>query len=263
MPTFDSILNFFKDPGLFFSMALVIIVMIVSLLQNLRLEGELFWASLRGFVQLSLVGFVLVWVFSFDNLGIISGVLLAMCLLASRIAQKRGKGIPKVFWIVFFSLFLSASMTLSLLVLGGAIEPQGRFLIPLGGMILGNSMNGAGLTLNRLAAEMKSRRSEILVFLSLGANARESVHDILQVVLKASLIPAVDTMKALGVIFMPGMMAGLIIAGKSPLLAVRYQIIVMFMLLASSTLTNLMVLSLAYRQYFTHYQQLKFMEEIR
>ncbi|KAB2839600.1 iron export ABC transporter permease subunit FetB [bacterium] len=255
----ESTLAFFRDPGLYFSLGLIVVVLFVSLAERLKLEAELGWAALRGFLQLTLVGFALVWVFSFENLGIILGVLAGMTLLAGFIAQKRGEGIPRVFPIVSFSLAVSLSLTLSLLVLGRSIEAQARFLIPLGGMILGNSMNGAGLTLNRLKAEMELRRPEVLVRLSLGASARQSVQGILKEVLRASLIPAIDTMKALGVIFMPGMMAGLIIAGESPLLAVRYQIIVMFMLMASAALTNLLVLLMGYRQFFNRRDQLRAM----
>ncbi|MCE9624119.1 MAG: iron export ABC transporter permease subunit FetB [Deltaproteobacteria bacterium] len=253
--------DFFRDPGLYFSLGLIVIVLLVSLAEGLQLEKELGLASLRGFVQLSLVGFVLVWIFSFENLWVVFGVLIVMTFLAGLIAKKRGEGIPKVFPIVVLALAVSLSLTLSLLVLGGSIQAQARFLIPLGGMVLGNSMNGAGLTLNRLKSEMDLRRPEILVYLSLGASNRQSVQKILKEVLRASLIPAIDTMKALGVIFMPGMMAGLIIAGKSPLLAVRYQIIVMFMLLASAALTNLIVVLLGYRQFFTPHQQLKNLSE--
>lgn len=255
----ESALAFFQDPGLYFSLGLIAVVLFVSLAERLNLEAELGWAVLRGFFQLTLVGFALVWVFSFEHLGVILAVLTGMTLLAGLIARKRGEGIPRVFPIVSFSLAVSLVLTLSLLVLGGSIEPKARFLIPLGGMILGNSMNGAGLTLNRLKAEMELRRGEVLVCLSLGASARQSVQRLLKEVLRASLIPAIDTMKALGVIFMPGMMAGLIIAGKSPLLAVRYQIIVMFMLMASAALTNLLVVLMGYRQFFNRRDQLRAM----
>ena len=257
MPSqFDSYLAFIRDPGLYFSLGLIVVVLFVSILEKLKLEADLGLAAIRGFLQLSLVGFALVWVFSFENMGVILGVLAIMTLLAGFIARKRGEGIPHVFPIVAFSLAVSLSLTLSLLVLGGSVEAHARFLIPLGGMILGNSMNGAGLTLNRLKSEMELRRSEILVCLSLGASSRQAVQNILKEVLRASLIPAIDTMKALGVIFMPGMMAGMIIAGKSPLLAVRYQIIVMFMLMASAAITNLMVLLFGYRQFFNSKNQL-------
>jgi putative ABC transport system permease protein len=234
-----------------------VIVFLVSFTQGLRLERDLLVATFRGFVQLTLIGFALTWIFSFQNHWILFGVLTVMVLLAARIAGKRGRGIPHAFAITAVSLFFTAHLTLGLLVLGKAVPPEARYLIPLGGMIIGNSMNGASLTLDRLKAEIELRRAEILVYLSLGASARESVQEILHLVLKASLIPAIDTMKALGVIFMPGMMAGLIIAGKSPLVAVRYQLIVMFMLLASATLTNLLVLLLSYRQFFNKEVQLK------
>src|SRR5215813_369701 len=154
MPQLDELLQFFRDPGLYYSMGLIGLVVAVSLLERLQLEKELLLASLRGFVQLTLVGFVLVWVFSAENFWIIAAVLLAMTLAAGWIARQRGAGIPHVFRIVSLGLGFSLCLTLSLLLLGGSIEAKAKFLIPLGGMILGNSMNGAGLTLNRLQAEM-------------------------------------------------------------------------------------------------------------
>ncbi len=255
--TFWAILDFLRDPGLLFSIGVIFLVLMVSWFLKLGLEKELIFSTVRGFFQLVLVGFVLLWIFSLKNNLVTIFVLLGMILLAGGIARKRGQGIPHAFWIVAGSLMVSTSLTLGVLILGRSIEPTMIYLIPLGGMIIGNSMNGAGLTLNRLKAEMELRKDEVLVFLSLGASAHQAVQNILREVIKASLIPPVDTMKALGVIFIPGMMAGLIIAGKSPLFAVRYQIIVMFMLLASAAITNLLVVLLGYRQFFSSYAQLK------
>ena len=215
LPSPDVFFNFFRDPGLIYAFGLVLLMAIVSLVTGLKLEADLIYSTLRGFLQLSLVGFALIWIFSLESFWIIAAVLLVMTLLASRIAQGRGRGIPHVFPIVALALGVSMTVTLSLLVLGKSISAESRILIPLGGMLLGNSMNGAGLTLNRLKTEMELRRSEILVYLSLGASSRQSVHKILQEVLRTSLIPAVDTMKVLGVISIPGMMAGMIVAGKS------------------------------------------------
>ncbi len=249
--------NFFRDPGLWFSAGLIGIAVGLSLLQGLRLEKELIFSTLRGFVQLTAIGFALIWIFSLKQLWVVWAVLILMILLAGRIAGQRGRGIPHAQTIATFALALTAHLTLALLILGKSIEATPEFLIPLGGMIIGNSMNGAGLTMDRLRSDMELRRQEILVCLSLGASSRQAVQEILREVLKASLIPAIDTMKALGVIFLPGMMAGLIIAGKSPLIAVRYQMIVMFMLVASAALTNWMVLMLGYRQFFTPHAQLR------
>ena len=249
--------SFWHDPGLYFSLSLILLVLLISWREDLQLEKDLVWATFRGFVQLTLVGYVLLWIFSKEGLEIVYLTLLLMILMAAWIVRNRAEGIPGIFPIAFFSLALSLSLTLGLLVLGRSIEPQPRLLIPLGGMILGNSMNGASLTLNRLKAEIELRKWEIQLYLSLGASSRQSMQKVLKQVLKASLIPAIDTLKALGLIFMPGMMAGLIIAGESPLVAVRYQIVVMFMLLASATLTNLLVALLGYRRFFTPAHQLR------
>lgn len=253
--------DFWQDPGLYFSLGLVLLALLISWREGLQLEKDLLWASVRGFFQLTLVGYLLLWIFSQEGLGIVYATLALMTLMAAWIVRSRAEGIPKTFPIALFCLGLSLSLTLGLLVLGRSIEPKARLLIPLGGMILGNSMNGASLTLNRLKAELELRRPEIMLYLSLGASSRQAVQKILQSVLKASLIPAIDTLKALGLIFMPGMMAGLIVAGESPLVAVRYQIVVMFMLLASATLTNLLIALLAYRRFFTSAHQLRDLAE--
>lgn len=254
--------SFWHDPGLYFSLSLVLLALIISWREGLGLEKDLIWASLRGFAQLTLVGYLLLWIFSWQGFELVYLTLVLMTSMAAWIVSNRAEGIPGIFPIAFFSLAVSLTLTLGLLVLGGSIEPKPRLLIPLGGMILGNSMNGASLTLNRLKAEIDLRKQEILLYLSLGATSRQSVQKILKQVLRASLIPAIDTLKALGLIFMPGMMAGLIIAGESPLVAVRYQLVVMFMLLASATLTNLMVALLGYRRFFTPAHQLReFAEE--
>jgi len=249
--------SFWRDPGLYFSLSLVLLAVFISWRESLQLEKELIWASLRGFAQLTLVGYILVWVFSQEGLEIVYLTLLGMTLMAAWIVRGRSEGIPGIFPIAFLALAVSLSLTLGFLVLGRSIEAKPRLLIPLGGMILGNSMNGASLTLNRLKGEVESRKHEILLYLSLGATSRQAIQKILKQVIKASLIPAIDTLKALGLIFMPGMMAGLIVAGESPLVAVRYQIIVMFMLLASATLTNLLVALLGYRRLFTTAHQLR------
>jgi putative ABC transport system permease protein len=253
--------SFWQDPGLYFSLSLVVLALLISWREGLQLEKDLIWATLRGFVQLTLVGYILLWIFSWEGLEVVYLTLLLMTLMAAWIVRSRAEGIPGIFPIAFFSLALSLSLTLGLLVLGHSIEAKPRLLIPLGGMILGNSMNGASLTLNRLKAEVDLRKWEIQLYLSLGASSRQSMQKILKQVLKASLIPAIDTLKALGLIFMPGMMAGLIIAGESPLVAVRYQIVVMFMLLASATLTNLLVALLGYRRFFTPAHQLRVFAE--
>jgi putative ABC transport system permease protein len=254
--------SFWQDTGLYFSLGLVLLAVLISWREGLQLEKDLIWASLRGFFQLTLVGYILLWIFSQEGMAIVYITLALMTVMAAWIVHSRAEGIPRTFPTAIFCLALSLSLTLGLLVLGGSIDAKPRLLIPLGGMILGNSMNGASLTLNRLKSEVELRKNEILLYLSLGASSRQSMQKILQTVLKTSLIPAIDTLKTLGLIFMPGMMAGLIIAGESPLVAVRYQIVVMFMLLASATLTNLLIALIAYRRFFTPAHQLRDLAEM-
>ncbi len=252
-----SVLTFFSDPGLYSSFSLILVVLLITFVSRLKIKKDLILSSLRGFIQLSAMGFVLLWVFSLKSPWAIAITLGTMTLLAGSIAKKRGGNIPHAFSIVTLSLGFSLAFTLGLMLISGTLDTRAQVLIPLGGMILGNSMNGASLCLDRLQSEIQLRKPEITLILSLGGTPRQATEAILQKSLQASLIPAMDTLKALGVIFMPGMMSGLILAGQSPLLAVKYQIVVMFMLLASASLTNLLVLQMAYRGFFNSQMQLR------
>ncbi len=257
MNTSKSVLTFFSDPGLYSSFGLILVVLFIAFIGRLEIKKDLIFSSLRGFVQLSTMGFVLLWIFSLKNPWAIVITLGAMTLLAGSIAKKRGGNIPHALGIVTLSLGFSLTFTLGVMLITGTLDTRAQVLIPLGGMILGNSMNGASLCLDRLQSEIQLRKAEITLILSLGGNPRQAMETILQKTLQTSLIPAMDTLKALGVIFMPGMMSGLILAGQSPLLAVKYQIVVMFMLLTSASLTNLLVLQMAYRGFFNTQMQLK------
>jgi putative ABC transport system permease protein len=117
-------------------------------------------------------------------------------------------------------------------------------------------MNAIAIALERLLGELKQRRPEVEMMLCLGADYQEASHDMFGNAMRAGMIPSINAMMAVGVVFIPGMMTGQIIAGADPLLAIRYQIVVMLMLVGSTTIGTLIVLWLARRMCFGAGQQL-------
>jgi putative ABC transport system permease protein len=131
-----------------------------------------------------------------------------------------------------------------------------QYFLPLGGMIIGNSMNALALALERLFADLRAQRDLVDMKLSLGANYREASEDMVRRAIKAGMIPSINSLMGVGIVFIPGMMTGQIVAGADPLAAVRYQIVVMLMLVASTTISTLIVVLLTRRRCFGGAQQL-------
>jgi putative ABC transport system permease protein len=132
-----------------------------------------------------------------------------------------------------------------------------RYLIPLAGMIIGNSMTGAALAAERLAAEMYERRDEIEAALCLGATARSASREAVRSAYRAALIPSINAMAAMGLVFLPGMMTGQILSGTEPITAVKYQIAIMCVITGSVAVTSFLILLQGYRAYFTPAHQLR------
>jgi putative ABC transport system permease protein len=124
-------------------------------------------------------------------------------------------------------------------------------LIPVSGMVIGNSMVVSSLLLNRMKELSESMREEILVSLSLGASSRQASSHLLKRAIRSGMIPTIDSLKTVGLVQLPGMMTGLIIAGANPIEAVRYQLLIMFSFTASSALTSILLGFLVYPTLFT------------
>lgn len=242
--------------SLFLALSFVLVAVIISLKENLNLERDLLIGTVRAFVQLMVVGYVLEFIFALEKWPYIVAMLVFMVLVAARNAEKRGRGIRNVFPILLLAIGAGELVTMGML-LGLRIIPfQPQYVIPISGMIIGNSMVASALTLNRIKAELENRREEIQVLLGLGATARQASGTSLQAAIKSAMIPTIDSMKTVGLVQLPGMMTGLIIGGATPVEAVKYQILVLFMLTTAVSLTAMTVGFFAYRKFFTERHQL-------
>lgn len=242
------------------SMALVLLAAGIAQWQRIGLARGFLWGAVRALVQLVAVGYVLAWVFAIAQWWVVLLVLLLMLVAATvTIAGRHPAQRGVIGGITGFAMLVGAGVTLA--YVNGVVvrvtpwyDP--RYLIPLFGMIVGNSMNGAAIAAERLASEMQARRAEIEAYLALGASTTQASAEPVRLALRAALLPAVNALMVVGLVTLPGMMTGQILAGASPLLAVRYQIVVVFMLAGAVALTSAMVVLLYRRTFFSDAEQL-------
>lgn len=241
--------------------ALVLISIGTSRAFRLGLELDYVWASLRTVAQLLAVGHVLLWIFEQEQLIWVLVAFAIMLGAASVTASRRGSvRLPGVLSSAGVSLTIGCGLTtIAVMVLVVRADPwwAPRYLLPLAGMIVGNSMNAAALTAERLAAEVAARTGEIEELLALGANPRQASATSVRAAIRAGMLPMINSMLTVGVVSLPGMMTGQMIAGADPSAAAKYQIVVMFMLAASTTISAVIFGALLYRRLFTSAWQLR------
>lgn len=243
--------------ALFITLIFVALAMFLSLWQRLGLEKDLLVGTIRATVQLTAVGYILQVVFNLEDWPYLFLMILLMMIVASQNAAKRGPGLDGIFFKVLISIGAAEVVTMVILLGLHIVEATPRFIIPLSGMVIGNSMVACGLLLNRLRGEIHNHRDEIQVALSLGATSRQAADVALRSAIRASTIPVIDSLKTVGLVQLPGMMTGLIIGGTSPVQAVRYQLLILFVLTAVVTLSGIILALFTYSSMFTNNHQLK------
>jgi len=238
--------------GVAISGILIAVAVAISLLRHLGLARPIVWAALRALVQLLLVGFALRLVVDDDDPLVWSWVwVMVMVMFASWTVRRRAPEIPGAFGLGLVSFAATAAVTLGVLFGLGVFELTGRTLVPLAGMMVGNSLAATVLAGRRLVAEATEHSDLIEARLALGLSAADAFRPHVQAALRDALIPQIETTKAVGIVFLPGAMVGLILAGVEPTDAVRVQAAVMYLVLGSvATTTTVMSLGLA-RRLFT------------
>ena len=239
------------------SLALVAIAAGVSFWRQADLERDIGIAAVRAFIQLTAIGYVIKLIFESDSLLFVFGLLAVMVLFGALTARGRAKKVPDAFWPLLIGLAVAGGTTLGLVVALGIFEPTPRYLVPVGGMVIGNAMTASAVALNRLGDEVSDSRARIEATLALGATAREASAPIVRRALRSGMITLVDSTKTTGLIFFPGTMVGMLLAGANPTDAVRLQLILLYTLLGSVSIAALVATGLAYRNFFTPAQQLR------
>ena len=183
-------------------------------------------------------------------------LLAAMIVAAGSISAKRAKNIPGAQKVSTYAIAAGAGMVTAVMTWAGVIETGITILIPVGSMIIANAMNTNGLALNRFRSEILAHTGEIETALALGAAPEETVSSYAESSIHASLIPAIDNLRSLGIVWIPGLMTGMLLSGADPLYAAIYQFVVIAMILASSGLTSLISTMMIRRYAFSPAEQL-------
>jgi len=240
--------------------ALLLVAGGVSVALGLGLGRRLALAAVRTVVQLMLVGYVLAFVFGQGTLTAVAAMAAVMIVAAARAAVRRPSHTYRGAFGHAFVTMLLAGLVITTVVTAGIIgirpwfEP--RYFVPLLGMVLGNSLTGVALGLDALLSGVHDQRSRIELELALGATAWEAARPHVREAVRRGLIPIVNSMMVVGLVSIPGMMTGQILAGADPVAAVKYQIVVMFMVAAATSLGCIGVVLLAVRRVFTPRHQL-------
>ena len=226
----------------------------ISLALRLGLGRRLLVAAAATVVQLILIGLVLQWVFRLNRWYLVVGIMSVMTLAASRAAIQRTQFRWPGLWLgSVASLWLSSWLVALLALLALLrVEPwySPHYAIPLLGMILGNSLNGVSLGLDRLGSELTARRDQVEAQLALGATRWEAARRPIQEAVRTGMVPTINAMMVVGVVSLPGMMTGQLLAGVSPIEAVKYQIVIMFLISSGTALGTVAVVLFSYRRLF-------------
>ncbi|HEY3376304.1 MAG TPA: iron export ABC transporter permease subunit FetB [Armatimonadota bacterium] len=235
---------------------------------GLGLQRDMLLGALRTFVQLAVTGYVLLWIFARSGAGEWYWVLLALAVMlgvAVHTAQGRmTEALAGKAWVFAVAIVVGSLIVLAyVLALVLKISPwyNARYVLPLAGMIIGNAMTAGTLAVSRFAGDLRTRRLEVETALALGATAAQAVAPIRRDALRTAIIPSVNGMLVVGIVSLPGMMTGQILAGQDPTQAVHYQVVVMYMITAAAAFTSVIGVVAAIRQTFTAAQQLRLAEE--
>jgi putative ABC transport system permease protein len=257
---------FITPEQLFFAATLIAVNIGSSFLLHLGLGRQWLIAALRMVGQLLLIGFLLDWIFTLNNPWWILGIALFMATTAAVTAVGRTKKrFPLIYWNSFISILAAVFFVMGLALTGILkVDPwyAPQYLFPLLGMVLGNTLNGISLGLDRFMENLSTRCKEVEMLLGLGATSWEATHELIRDALRTSMIPTLNSMMVMGVVSLPGMMTGQILAGASPSEAVRYQIVIVFMIAAAAACGATSVVILAFRRLFNSRHQLQ-IEQLR
>lgn len=243
--------------NLLFCYGLLILSIVLGRIHKVQLSKQLLSSAARMSIQLVIMGFVLKILFSLDSWYIVLVMAFIMVFFGAQTIYSRvGIKHENLLLFTFLSIFCSASCIMlffSIVVVHYSPWYNPRYFIPLIGMVIGNSMNGTALAVERFYDEIKKRRKEIETYLVLGATAAEASSGCLKAAYRACLLPTISSMTGMGLVFLPGMMTGQIIGGSPPLVAIKYQIAIILAILGAVSTSCFIILRLERSKLFDRY----------
>ncbi|NHJ33716.1 MAG: ABC transporter permease [Asgard group archaeon] len=261
-----------KQANIWIRIALAFVLLLVliglSLWQKTKLESKLIWSFLRGTIQVVLFGSILGLIFGLRKLWMLYLILFLMCLFAA-FTNARSYPYPQMFLIGFFAITSSSLVIMTLVMFSyiipgfegiipldpDTLELTGEYVIPIGSMVIAFAMRVSGIAVERVKSDIIKSKGSIEAALALGDSPYRATQHILRESYRAGLIPTINRVASLGIVTIPGLMAGMIIGGVHPVEAAIYQVVIFLMLLSSSFITSIITNILFTRQFFTKKQQ--------
>lgn len=245
-----------SNTTLIFAAMLVLVSLYIGYREKLGVDKDIIIGVIRAIIQLVLVGYLLKYVFRVNNEWLTLAMMLIIIFNAAYNANKRAAGIPHALPISLLAILSSTGLTLAVLVFSGSIRFIPSQMIPISGMIASNSMVAIGLCYRNMNSSFRDRRQQVIERLALGADVRLASIDIVRESIRTGMAPTIDSAKTVGIVSLPGMMSGLIFAGVDPVRAIKYQILVTFMLLSATSIGSVIACYLAYQQFYNQDKQL-------
>ena len=238
--------------SLLLSTVLLFIAILIDHKEQLGLGKDILIAGVRVVIQLFIIGYVLGFVFQVDNNLLTLVMVLFIVFNASYNAHKTSSGIPNSFKVSATSITIGTTIALT-----GAIDWTPSQIVPITGMIASNAMTTIGVVYRTLTTQFNDRRQQVLEKLALGANPKQASQSILQDSIQTGMSPSIERTKTVGLVSLPGMMSGLMFAGVDPTEAIRYQIVVMFMLISVTAISSFIASYMVYRSFYNEHMQLE------
>lgn len=243
--------------SLLLSTLLLVVAVFISQKEELGLGKDILIAGVRAVIQLTIIGYILRFILDVDNNVLTFLMVVFMVFNASYNAHRTSQGIPHSFQTSITSISIGTAIALGILLLSGALDWTPSQVVPITGMIASSAMNTISVVYRTLTSQFKNRRQQVLEKLALGADKKQASQSIVRESIQTGMTPSIQSTKTVGLVSLPGMMSGLIFAGVDPLEAIRYQIVVMFMLISVTSISAFIASYMTYRSFYNDQIQLK------
>ncbi|MDT2815820.1 ABC transporter permease [Vagococcus carniphilus] len=245
-----------SNTSLFFASSLVLIALVIDYKEKLGLGKDIFIAAIRAVIQLFIIGYVLSAIFKLDNVITTTVMVLFIIFNAAYNAGKRANHLKNSFQISLIAIGVGTFVSLTVLYLSGTLKWTPSQIVPITGMIASNAMTAIGVGYRTMQSKFTDQKQQVQEKLALGATKKQATLPIIRESIKTAMSPSIDSTKTVGLVSLPGMMSGLMFAGIDPTTAIRYQIVVMFMLISTTGFATMIATYLSYGKYFNDFDQL-------
>ncbi len=242
--------------GYVVAMILLAIILLLNRWQGLGVGNKLIVGTIRGTIQIILMALILVEIFALEDMIIIFAVLLFMATFAAYTVRGNLDYIPGVFRTSLPGVIVGGVGVMLLVTFLGIIQQRGEFIIPMGGMVIGNSMGMTSLILDRMWSNAQKQRALMETALALGATPLQATELTIREAIRSGMLPNLNRYASLGIVSIPGLMSGMIIGGANPVAAAFYQVIIFIMIFLATVVCGIIVSRLFLREMFNDRYQL-------